>query len=321
MHFARAAMVAGLVGIPALVQAQPEPHGWLNNETLKTRYGDFEFKNGYPAGDSGQRLLDIQKLNRAVEVYTTQMMRVSEIAMREGMRAFGSKTPQQVVIWEDLMGPRTVLLTANTETAYAFGNLDLKTDGPTVIEAPPRMLGFVQDGLQRYLTDIGPLGPDKGAGGKFLILPPDHSGNVPDGYFVFRSPTYSATLAMRGFQVDGATDQAVALMKQTKVYPLSAASSPPPMQFMNGSNKDIDTLFPDNVRYFELLAMLVNEEPRDLFDPLERAQMRAIGIEKGKAFEPDEKTKAMLSEAARIGAQSDAPMRTAHLQAATTTQV
>jgi hypothetical protein len=29
-----------------------EPHGWLNTETLKTRFGDFEFKGGYPVGDS-----------------------------------------------------------------------------------------------------------------------------------------------------------------------------------------------------------------------------------------------------------------------------
>jgi hypothetical protein len=70
---------------------------------------------------------------------------------------------------------------------------------------------------------------------------------------------------------------------------------------MNGSNQNIDTLFPDNFRYFELLAMLVEEEPAELFDPLERAQMRAIGIEKGKPFAPDEKTKALLDEAARIG--------------------
>ena len=90
-------------------------------------------------------------------------------------------------------------------------------------------------------------------------------------------------------------------MKQTKVYPLSKATSPPPMQFMNGSNKDIDTLFPDNIRYFELLAMLVNEEPSELFDPTERSQMRAIGIEKDKPFNPDAKAKALLSQAARIG--------------------
>ena len=55
------------------------------------------------------------------------------------------------------MDAQTVLLTANTETVYAISHLDLKNDGPTVIEAPPHMLGFIQDGLQRYLADIGPL--------------------------------------------------------------------------------------------------------------------------------------------------------------------
>ena len=103
-----------------------EPHGWLNTETLKTRSGDFEFKNGYPVGDTAQRLLDLQKFNRAVEVYLTQIMPVSEIALREGMRAFGSKKPTQVLIWENLMDAQTVLLTANAETVYAMSHLDLK---------------------------------------------------------------------------------------------------------------------------------------------------------------------------------------------------
>ena len=285
---------------PAQAQVN-EPHGWVNNETLKTRYGDFEFRNGYPMGDTAARLLDLQKLNRAIEVYTTQMMRVSEIAVREGMRAFGAATPQHVVVWENLMDAKTVLLTANTETVYALAHLNLKTDGPTVIEAPPHMLGFIQDGFQRYLADIGPLGPDKGKGGKFLILPPEYTGSVPEGYFVSHAPTYSVGFAVRGFQVDGKTDQAVGLMKQIKIYPLAQASAPPPMAFINGSNQNIDTLFPDNLRYFELLAMLVNEEPAELFDPLERWQMQAIGIEHGKPFNPDEKTKTLLSEAARIG--------------------
>ncbi|HVQ81138.1 MAG TPA: hypothetical protein VMS82_14535 [Pseudolabrys sp.] len=102
-----------------------EPHGWLNTETLKTRSCDFEFKNGYPVGDTAQRLLNLQKFNRAVEVYLTQLMAVSEIALREGMRAFGSKKPAQVVIWENLMDAQTVLLTANTETVYAMRHLDL----------------------------------------------------------------------------------------------------------------------------------------------------------------------------------------------------
>ena len=150
---------------------------------MKTRFGDFEFKDGYPVGDTAERLLELQKLNRAVEVYLTQMMPVSEIALREGLRAFGAKKPTQVVIWENLMDARTVLLTANTETVYAISHLDLKTDGPTVVEAPPHMLGFLQDGLQRYLADIGPLGPDKGKGGKFLVLPPGFDGKPARGLF------------------------------------------------------------------------------------------------------------------------------------------
>jgi hypothetical protein len=274
---------------------------WLNNETLQTRCGRFEFKGGYPAGDAAERLLDLQTLIRAIDVYLTQMMRVSETALREGLRAFGARTPQHVVIWERLMDAKTVLLTANTETVYAISHLDLKTDGPTVIEAPSHMLGFIQDALQRYLADIGPLGPDKGGGGKFLLLPPGFSGEMPTGYFVSRSPTFSVSFAVRGFQSEGKTDPAVALMKQIKIYPLAKASSPPPMQFMDGSDRDIDTVFPDDARYFELLAQLVSEEPAELFDPQERWQMLAIGIEKGKPFAPDAKTRALLAEAARLG--------------------
>lgn len=278
-----------------------ETHGWLGNEILKSRFGDFEFKGGYPIGDTVQRLRDLQILNRATEVYLTQLMPVSEMALREGLRKFGAAKSTQVVLWESLMDAQTVLLTANTETVYGISHLTLGKDGATVVEAPAHMLGFLQDGLQRYLADIGPLGPDKGNGGKFLVLPPDYNEPVPEGYYVVRSPTNSVTFAVRGFQVDGKTDAAVALMKGIRIYPLTEALEPPRMEFMNGSRKDIDTLFPDNVHFFELLAMIVEEEPLDSFGPLERSMMQAIGIEKGKTFSPDEATRTLLSEAARLG--------------------
>ncbi|MBY2968115.1 DUF1254 domain-containing protein [Rhizobium leguminosarum] len=289
-----------LAAVPVSAQDQ-NPYGWLTTETLKTPSGEFEFKGGYPAGDSAPRLLDLRKLNLATEVYLTQLMPVSEIGLREGLRTFGATKPSQVVIWENLMDPKTVLLTANTETVYALSHLDLKAYGATVVEAPPKMLGFLQDGLQRYVSDVGPLGPDKGKGGKFLVLPPGYKGKVPKGYFVARSPTYSVTLGLRGFQVEGKTDEAVALMKQIKVYPLGKASSAPKMEFLNGSGKDINTVFPDNFHYFELLAQLVEEEPADNFGPLERSMMQAIGIEKGKPFSPDGKMKDILSKAAQLG--------------------
>ena len=90
-------------------------------------------------------------------------------------------------------------------------------------------------------------------------------------------------------------------MKQIKVYPLGQASAPPAMEFLNGSGQTIDTLFPDDVRFFDLLAMLVDEEPAENFEPLERFQMQAIGIEKGKPFKPDAAARALLNEAARLG--------------------
>ncbi|WP_218511604.1 DUF1254 domain-containing protein [Variovorax sp. dw_308] len=298
---AAASLAGGVADSTSVGGQQVEPHGWLGTETLKSRSGNFEFKNGYPEGDTAQRLLDLQTLNRATEVYLTQLMPVSEVALREGLRAFGATKPAQVVVWEKLMGPQTVLLTANTETVYGISHLALGADGPTVVEAPAHMLGFLQDGLQRYLADIGPLGPDKGKGGKFLVLPPGFKGAVPKGYFVVRSPTYSVTFAVRGFQAEGKTDQAVSLMKQIKVYPLAAAKTPPEMEFLNGSGRDIDTLFPDNFRFFELLSVIVNEEPLESFGPLERSMMQSIGIEKGKPFKPDDRMKALLSEAARLG--------------------
>ena len=228
-------------------------------------------------------------------------MRVSEIALREGLRAFGATRSNQVNIWEHLMDASTVLLTANTETVYAIVHLNLKTDGPTVVEAPQHMLGAMQDGLQRFIADIGPLGADKGQGGKYVVLPPGFEGEPPAGYFVERSPTYSVTVFVRGFQKDGSTDEAVALMKQIKVYPLAEAAAPPKMEFLNGSGQAIDTMFPDDVRFFDLLAKLVDEEPVENFDPLERFQMQAIGIGKGKPFKPDAKARALLDEAARLG--------------------
>ena len=228
------ALLVGIASVqgtttPALAESEttPNANGWLRTETVKTPFGNFDFKNGYPTPEAATRLLDPLKLNRAIEVYLTQMMPVSEIGLREGLRAFGSKKPQQVVIWEDLMDARTVLLTANAETVYAVGHLDLKTDGPTVVEAPAHMLGFLQDGLQRYLSDIGPLGPDKGAGGKFLVLPPGFEGEVPEGYFVVRSPTYSVAYLVRGFQSEDKTDQAVNLIKQTKTIRSPARPRPP----------------------------------------------------------------------------------------------
>jgi hypothetical protein len=283
-------------------QKQFDHHGWINTEMVKTRFGNFEFKKGYPTLESAEDLLDRLMFNRAIEVYLTQMPAVSIKETRRGLRKFGAKNSNQVVIWEQLMDAKTLVLTPNTETVYAMGFLDLKTDGPTVFEAPPKMLGNAMDLLQRSLVDIGLLGPDKGEGGKYLFLPPDYAGDVPPGYFVVDSPTFCVVYDLRGFKVDGKTDEAVTLMKKLKIYPLAQSADPPKMEFLNGSGQPIDAILSDNFLFFEALAQLVNDEPADVFTPLERFYMQSIGIEKGKPLHPKANDMSLLSEAVRVAA-------------------
>lgn len=302
----KTAALAACIALPSHAQQPTAPSstdsmGWLGTEIVKSRFGEFEFKNGYPTPEAAAGMLDQLKLNRAIEVYLTQIPPVAEVAKHRGLADFGAKRSHQVVIWEQLLDATTTMLTANTETIYAFVKLDLRIDGPTVFEAPPKVLGFAMDALQHYLIDIGFPGPDKGQGGKYLFLPPGYAGPIPGGYFVSRSPTFSISFGLRGFQVDGKTDQAVALMKQTKVYPLAKASNPPPMEFFNGSGQPINLVAPDTFKFFEMLARLVDEEPADVFTPSERFYMQAIGIQKDKTFNPTSKDKTLLSEAARIG--------------------
>jgi hypothetical protein len=78
-----------------------------------------------------------------------------------------------------------------------------------------------------------------------------------------KSPTYGVWLGVRGLLVNGKPDQAVALMKTMRIYPLSKATDPPAMIFLNGSGEPIDTIFPDNYEYFESLAAGVEKEPVD----------------------------------------------------------
>ena len=151
------------------------------------------------------------------------------------------------------------------------------------------MLGFAMDALQRYLVDIGPPGPDKGQGGKYLFLPPGYAGAVPDGYFVVRSPTY--TVSFRCARLQGRRQDRSGRGVDEADQGLSArpggqpAQDGIPQRLRQGHQHGP----PDTIAFFEMLAQLVNEEPAEVFTPLERFHMQAIGIEKGKPFDPDAK--------------------------------
>ena len=275
--------------------------GWIGTETVKTRFGDFEFKNGYPTEEATKKLADALLFSRAIEIYLDQMHAVSWYNVWKGVAAAGTAKPNQLVIWENLMDAQTLLLTGNTETVYGLSSFDLKRDGPVVVELPAMMLGGISDMWQHEIAGIGPTGVDGGKGGKLLLLPPDHTGAVPKGYMPLKCTTFKMILGVRGFQQEGKTDIAVALMKSTKIYPLSQAANPPETSFFNGSGVEVNTLFDDNFNFFKDLAELVETEPSNKLEEEEIFKLVSIGIEKGKPFNPDADRKALFEEAAKTG--------------------
>src|SRR5262249_25564108 len=221
-------------------------------------------------------------------------------AMRKGIRSFGPDN-QTVIIFETLMDSRSLFLTANTESIYATAWIDLK-NGPVVIESPPNTLGIVDDFWFGFVANLGNAGPDRGQGGKYLFLPSDYDGPIPEGYFVFKSPTFGNWFITRGFQVNGDPKPGAESMKQhLRIYPLAQAANPPETNFVNVSGKAFNTIHAMDFSYFDEVNEVIQEEPNTGSDPETLGLLASIGIEQGKRFEPDERMKKILTEAAAVG--------------------
>jgi hypothetical protein len=179
--------------------------------------------------------------------------------------------------------------------------LDTK-GGPLVLEIPPEVLGPIDDAWFRWVSDVGITGPDKGKGGKYLLLPPGYTGAVPEGYFVARSRTYGNLMFFRTFLKHGDPKPGVDSVKTNlRVYPLSQAANPPEMKFVNISGKAFNTIGPGGYSLFEDLNRVIQDEPSDAMDSDTLGLFAAIGIEKGKPFTPDARLKTILADAAAVG--------------------
>jgi hypothetical protein len=248
-----------------------------------------------PAPESVGTIYDMLDLTRAIEVYLNTIPGASLVAMRKGFRSVGVDGSGVLGYTAPRANSRSYFLTANTETAYGSMFFDLKADGPMVVENPPNSLCVIDDFWFRYVADLGLAGPDKGEGGKYLILPPGYDGHVPDGYFACRTATFTNWLVVRA--LGGAQD-----IVKTRVYPLAKAGDPPPMSCLEMAGKTLNTVHASDFSFYEEINTLIQEEPADALDPERAGQCAAIGIVKGQPFEPDERMLRILSQAAPLGA-------------------
>jgi hypothetical protein len=286
---------------PKMKMTTSIPSAYTAADKVESSMGTLNYFDGVPTAETVTNVYDYLDRSRAVNVYLNSIPALSVNALRDGQAAAGCATSNQICIWDTLMDSTTVLLTGNTSTMYAVGFLDLAKDGPTVIDLPPKMLGILDDMAFQYMVDLGVAGPDKGKGGKFLVLPPGYEGEVPEGYFVVRSKTNGVWLFMRGYLDKGIKVASENIRNNLKVYPLAKASNQPKMEFTNVSGKTMHMIVPNDYSAFEKLHALIQIEPEEYLGKEAKGMMAAIGIEKGKPFEPDERMKKILEDASNIG--------------------
>jgi hypothetical protein len=249
-----------------------------------------------------EALRDELYYQRAIDAYFRTLPAQNVIGMRDGSEAKFGAGYNVLPIWKDRMDSRTWVPTPNADVIYSMSYLDLKETGPLVVAAPPNVIGMFTDFFQRTITDVGAIGPDRARGGLYLLLPPDYDGEVPQGYFAFRSRTYNVFLFFRTIMARGENGPdpapAVATAERTRIYPLwEMEKDVAPMQFPNGSGQDIDMMYPVDMSYWTKLKEFVDYEPVAAIDPEVRGVLASIGIVKGEPFEPTEKQRELLQKA------------------------
>jgi hypothetical protein len=245
-----------------------------------------------------QRMLE----RRAVEAVIWGMPIVSLDALRQAYFRDGKAKYGDIIWWPKGASWKNQSLTPNTSVRYLYVFFNTKDDGPVVLDLPPAangasFLGTIADAWQVPLTDVG----FEGNGGKYLVLPPDYTGEVPSGYIPVRSKTYNVFTAIRSILASNSEEderKGDALVEQTKIYPLAKAGNPPAQRFVDMTDIMYDGLVHYDESIYISLARMLNEEPVQPQDLQMIGMLLPLGIEKGKDFKPDGTTVSQLNSAA-----------------------
>jgi hypothetical protein len=170
-------------------------------DKVETRIGTLQFKDGVPGKETSAAVYDNLDFTYAFRAFTDTFQGVSVEAIRQGLEAAGVKD-NELVLFSKLMDSSSIFLTANADTIYYFGFINL-SNGPMVLETPPGALGTIDDMWFRWVTDFGRPGPDRGEGGKYLLVGPGYDGYLPNGEFnVAHSRTNRVLVLGRSFLKD-----------------------------------------------------------------------------------------------------------------------
>jgi len=315
-HFVYSALTLAITALPLTATSQVQggsasvppkyasdaPARIATPDVVETRIGTLHFKDGAPDAATVEKAYDQLDFGRGVDAFLKGMSATSVHALCEGFEKAGIKLNQGIGITEDLMDARSLFLTANTTTVYVVLCIDVG-EGPMVVRVPPRVLGPVDDADFRWVTDVGLTGPDRGAGGDYLFVPPGYKGSLPaTGYHVAKPRTNRMLLFYRAFVEKGDLAAAVAGVKaKAAIFPLSEAARPTETRFVNISGVKFNTISANDFSFYDELNAVVQNEPADWVDPDTVGLYASIGIRKGQRFAPDARMKKILTDAVAVG--------------------
>ncbi|MGB3485683.1 MAG: DUF1254 domain-containing protein [Mycobacterium sp.] len=257
-------------------------------------------QGGYPRPDTVELAYEAVDLNRAVQMYRYFYRSVSGAALFDGTIAAGVRA-NEVFGYLDT-APRHVGFTLNSDTPYGAVLLDLHA-GPMVIEVPEgAFVGTVIDIHQRWILDFGLPGPDAGAGGKHLILPPGYDGDIPDGYHCGTAEAYRVMAAVRSIPADGDAPAALERVKTVRAYPLQAPdgwAEPTWVDMTDGSQDTTPLGIETSLDFWKVLHGIVEAEPVLADSRAQYGELAALGIAKDQPFEPDTRLTGILELAAK----------------------
>jgi hypothetical protein len=243
--------------------------------------------------------------SRAFETVIWGMPIVNSDRMFQAMKKAGGNY-NQLVYWSGPSDWKNQTLTPNGDAMYFMPFINTKEAGPMVLEIPPAgegsIVGSLMDYWQMAIEDIGTAGIDKGKGGKFLILPPDHSGTIPPGYIPMRSYTYQTYALLRSIPKstsEADTKTAVEYGKRIKLYPFSQKNAPPNTTLIDVRGQVFDATIPYDASFFESLNNMIQLEPWLERDRVMINILQTIGIEKGKPYAAATAKAAQIAEAAQ----------------------
>lgn len=272
---------------------------------------NLPFEQDRPTVKTQKTLLEELAFQQATQAYLWAMPLINTLGMKFGSEEVFGAGYNVLPIWKERLDTKTLVTTPNSDVIYAMSYVDLGETGPIVFEAPPNLQGILLDFWQRpipvdggkFMGDVGLPGPDAGKGGKFLVLPPGYTGEVPDGHYVYRSGTNNLFIFLRAFYQDPKDlSPAVGLMEQAKVYPLELPEAErKPMEYPNASGVPANMLPRSDISAFEQLKWLVDREGRNLAGPEGLGILASIGLVQGTPFSPSPGTREILNDAAEVG--------------------